>query len=275
MTRTWKDNAHEFGALTKQGVDVRLAVLVACSVEKGAGQGARTDFVPIGTKCGAKAFTEEALGTQNPNRVLRHLDAWEKCAAQGLCSPSSDLTPEDAADLDLRVPTQEQFEAVFDASGSGSRPRDAKPEDAAAIIKKRGATAVVGAMTPAQRVEVVRAVAETETGAATVVEAIPDTHLQDVRRHVETRQTEQFHQTVRDAGGNPDVPAEPIGDALGIELSYIAAKIVALAGDAERVMRRAEEDQKPRLRALFEDAAARVTGLAYGTVPETLEGVEL
>lgn len=33
MNRTWKDNAVEFGSLTKQGYGVRLAVLVACSVE--------------------------------------------------------------------------------------------------------------------------------------------------------------------------------------------------------------------------------------------------
>ena len=33
-TRTWKINATEFGALSKQGVDFRLAALVACSVEK-------------------------------------------------------------------------------------------------------------------------------------------------------------------------------------------------------------------------------------------------
>lgn len=39
FNRTWHDNAAEFGALTCQGKDVRLAVLVACSVEKGKGTG--------------------------------------------------------------------------------------------------------------------------------------------------------------------------------------------------------------------------------------------
>jgi hypothetical protein len=151
VTRTWKDNAHEFGALTKQGVDVRLAVLVACSVEQGV-----TTVTPQG-KSSIKSFAPEA-GTSMP-RIKRHLDAWEKCASQGLCSPSADLTPDDANDPDLLVPTQEEFASAFDATGSGGRPRDSKAEDAAAIIEKRGAEAVVEASTPASQADLARALA--------------------------------------------------------------------------------------------------------------------
>jgi hypothetical protein len=88
MTRTWEDNALEFGALTKQGRDARLALLVACSVEKGKGQSERGSRHNnrYDEKVSAQAFAE-AAGTSAP-RVLRHLDAWDRIAAAGHLGPS-------------------------------------------------------------------------------------------------------------------------------------------------------------------------------------------
>lgn len=110
MSRSWQDNAAEFAALTKQGVDLRLAVLVACSVEK-RNSAHRPATNVAGAKVSTRKFAEEA-GTGNP-RIARHLDAWNACAAKGWCGSSANLTPDMAANPDLRTPTPEQFAAVF------------------------------------------------------------------------------------------------------------------------------------------------------------------
>lgn len=187
--RTWESNAAEFGALTKQGMDVRLALLVACSVEKAKPGSKIVTNVRI-LKCSATEFAERA-DTSAP-RVLRHLKAWDDCAVQGWCAASSGLTPADAADPDLAVPTQEQFEQAFDASKSGSRPRDSKPEHAAEIIEKRGAQAVVDAMTPKQRVQVAKEILSdqetvTDVEEATGLAIVPVPVRQDYQRREKER----------------------------------------------------------------------------------------
>ena len=76
--RTWEVNAQEFAALTKQGKDARLALLVACSVEKGSRGGDRKSKGNHPLKVDATAFAGTA-GTDH-KRVLRHLDAWNAVA---------------------------------------------------------------------------------------------------------------------------------------------------------------------------------------------------
>jgi hypothetical protein len=138
-TRTWQDNAAEFAALDK-GEGWPFARLVACSVTKGAGQherGSRQND-RYDEKVSASKFAEIA-DTSAP-RVLRYLEAWDKCAADGHCPRSSDLTPNDAHQIaDPEIP----FEVIYDASKAGSRPRDSRPGAAAQIINKRGAAAVL------------------------------------------------------------------------------------------------------------------------------------
>lgn len=163
--RTWKDNAAEFGALTKQGVDVRLAVLVACSVEKGMGQGARQ---PLNErteveKVSAVRFGESAGTSQQ--RISRHLDAWNKAAANGLCKPSADLTPADAADPDLVVPTDTDFRSMFDAGNAGARPRASRGEIADAIATKADyARSLVASMPVEAKANLAEALADDEEG---------------------------------------------------------------------------------------------------------------
>lgn len=109
MTHTWEECADEFGRLTKQGKDVRLALLVACSVEKGRG-GPRT--VPIGTvsKVSARDFAERA-GTSQA-RVLRHLKAWDKFA-ESVGLPSAEmLEPDDAYTLTITEKQAAEFENI-------------------------------------------------------------------------------------------------------------------------------------------------------------------
>lgn len=98
-TRTATQNAEEFGALTKQGKDVRLALLVACSVEKGTRGGDRAKNDRSLPKLDAAAFAAVA-GTSGP-RVLRHLTAWNKFAKLTGLPVAADLVPTDALRLDI------------------------------------------------------------------------------------------------------------------------------------------------------------------------------
>lgn len=113
-SRTWETNADEYRLLTKQGINVRLAVLVACSVNRPATK-------PRSGKITVTEFARH-VGT-TPERVMRHLAAWDACAKDGMCQSSSSLSPVDAGQATLRVPEEAEFVRRFDASKSGGRPR--------------------------------------------------------------------------------------------------------------------------------------------------------
>ncbi len=103
-TRTWQDNAAEFEALNKQGKSLRLAVLVACSVEKGMSNGRprkTSAIAEVSAKVSMAEFAR-AAGTQD-DRVKRHLVAWNKLAEQfpGELPTSDELTPASANSIDL------------------------------------------------------------------------------------------------------------------------------------------------------------------------------
>ena len=135
-SRTWSENADEYRALTRQGKDVRLALLVACSVEKGKRGGDRKskearsnpDRGLIG-KGNAEAFAKKA-GTSG-DRVLRHLAAWDVFAAETGYPLAAELAPSDAVGLDITeahaaVWDDLSFEKLADEGvipRSGSRPR--------------------------------------------------------------------------------------------------------------------------------------------------------
>jgi hypothetical protein len=87
-------DAEEFGVHSRAG-GWRLGLLVARSVEKGTGTGGNPSVARAtdGGKVSARAFAETA-GT-SPDRVLRHLDAWELAAEAGLVRYAADLAPGD------------------------------------------------------------------------------------------------------------------------------------------------------------------------------------
>jgi hypothetical protein len=165
--RTWQDNAAEFGALVKQGKDVRLALLVACSVEPGKGNGgdrrssdfqAREHVPDPSEKASMGDFARLALGAETArDRVSRHFKVWERMAAANTEVPAAEtLVPNDAATFgEVSEKVQELFAEEFltytTENPTGGRPRDSKPTDAAKIIELRGAEAVVAAMTPEVR----------------------------------------------------------------------------------------------------------------------------
>jgi hypothetical protein len=209
--RSWQDNATEFGALVRQGKDVRLALLVACSVKKGNGQGTsqlRADRHEVG-KVSASEFARQAK--TGVNRVLRHLTVWDRMAAKGAVPPAVEMTPQDAVEYgEVIEAVQDEFAAEFtaltDEKPTGGRPRDSKPEDAVKIISSQGAAAVIDAMSLTQRAELVEAVfsdpgiqqttakilASTDTGMDAVLTAWSQRPEQkDRRRSVKERQAER------------------------------------------------------------------------------------
>lgn len=103
--RTAEQNADEFRALTRQGKDLRLALLVACSVERRAGQGARQQLLSDQKEVAARkisglSFAERAGTTAA--RILLHLDKWNELADKRNDVPHADtLTPDDVESVEL------------------------------------------------------------------------------------------------------------------------------------------------------------------------------
>lgn len=177
MRRTWEDNAREFGALSKQGKDMRLALLVACSVDKGSGQGGplrgqqpRPDRAKVGVKVSARDFALAA--STSKARVLRHLTAWNKLAKEGYVS--ADLKPTDASTYVVSDEAIQRFEDIFDASDSGGRPRSSVEEIGKAMatrpeFAKRMAPHIAKAMeTPGVAQEVAAQASQAALGAVDI-----------------------------------------------------------------------------------------------------------
>jgi hypothetical protein len=224
--RTWKENAHEFGALSKQGVDVRLAVLVATSVQPGNGQNVRGSRQSDRTdeKVSAAKFAEAAgIGR---NRVLRHLDAWDACARKRWCAASARLAPNDADDPDLLVPTQEQFESVFDASGSGGRPRASKAE----VVARAKAD-------PVYAKDLLTAVAD----------ATPEVAGEALAENRQAFDKAMKHRMLKDHKIDLDRPVEPFPADLVVEASRIHDALLTVSTRIRALMARAEPDQQPAL----------------------------
>jgi hypothetical protein len=151
--------AYDFARHTKGGGGWALGLSVAACVQPGTGNPAvtRNDRYTSG-KVSAQEFAKLA-GTSAP-RVMRYMKAWENAAAKKLVAPPTELEPADWYDAD-HIPEGYEWGDFYDASESGSRPRDSKPEHAAQIIEKRGAEAVIAEMTDEQIEQVVEAAART------------------------------------------------------------------------------------------------------------------
>lgn len=181
--RTWQDGARKFKALD-EGEGWPFAQIVACCVAKDNGHGKR-NARDVSGKVSAREFAEVA-DTSAP-RVLRYLDCWQRAAERGHVPDASTLKPGDDEDMtepemSWLMPNGSLRFGDTKSRPTGGRPRDSQPEAAATIIERRGAEAVVEAMTPAQRQEV----------AAAIVEKSP------VRRH--QRAQAEARQRIDDSG---------------------------------------------------------------------------
>lgn len=117
MTRTVQDNATEFGRITKQGQDVHLALLVACSVEKGTAGRPRNHRVRDDSqKVSAQEFARAAGSTAD--RVLRHLAAWDRMVENGWSNVDRDmLIPADVDTIEIT----DKFVTEFNIGGLDSK----------------------------------------------------------------------------------------------------------------------------------------------------------
>src|SRR5262252_934732 len=127
-TRTAEQNAVEFGALSKQGKDVRLALLAACSVEPGAGQERRRSDRSDAGKVSASVFADRADSTQS--RVMRHLRAWDKFAKATGLPKAAALKPADAVTLVITEAQAAQFDTIsLDSKGGAAHGLTQKAAD--------------------------------------------------------------------------------------------------------------------------------------------------
>jgi len=128
--RTAIDNAHEFGALTKQGYGVRLAVLVACSVDT-PGRGKKPS--PASGKITVDSFAAQASVARST--VQAHLDKWDRMIAAGWDLSRDGLNPNDADALALPDEFVTEFDALATRGASGLTGKEAD------IAKNTGAMA--------------------------------------------------------------------------------------------------------------------------------------
>lgn len=132
---TTDDDAREFGEHVKHG-GWRLGLLVARSVERGAGSGNR----PPGVKISVIEFARRS--GVGEHRVAKHLDAWEKAADAGHVPHAADLEP----GQEVTLPDQDTVGwSDFYSPVTGGRMGSQAP-DAVTIIERRGVPAFVAAM---------------------------------------------------------------------------------------------------------------------------------
>jgi hypothetical protein len=183
--RTWQDNADEFAALD-QGEGWPFARLVACSVVRDNGHGNRRDR-DVSGKVSATEFARRAE-TSN-DRVLRYLTGWDKAAEKGWVAAASTLTPDSATGM---TDPEHNWREVYDARKAGGRPRDSRPEDAAIIVQRRGAAAVVAAMPADVQREVALELGKTEAGIDAALDGYRQRPEEQARRRaVQERQAAQ------------------------------------------------------------------------------------
>jgi hypothetical protein len=111
--RTWKDNAREFGALSKQGYGVRLALLAACSVDPAARPGQKGRF-PAPARENVRVSQEEFAKTAGaaPTTIGQCLKKWDRMVDAGWKVPREKLTPAMSTVLELPDGFVAEYEAL-------------------------------------------------------------------------------------------------------------------------------------------------------------------
>jgi hypothetical protein len=215
MKRTWEDNAAQFAELT-QGNGWPFAVLVACSVEPGAGQserGSRSSrrLDRADQKVSANKFAEKACTSRE--RISRYYKTWQEQAAKGVVPDATTLTPNDVDSVE--IPTTPWSK------------RDAKPGETAVYA----APAPAKAIKPTQVAEAIKAdpfIAEEATKAldeikrderqvAKVKEVPkPKSSPEEVRERVEARMDLFGNKDAREVVGILHKNARPLELALEV-----------------------------------------------------------
>ena len=105
----------------KDAAAVEVAAGIACMVKRGAGQGtSRSQDREVEV-----SVIEASRRLRKAEKTIRaYLDAWDRLAANGLCAPSTELTPDDLDSLVL--PSAEDWQAEWQGN-SHSRPTKTEP----------------------------------------------------------------------------------------------------------------------------------------------------
>jgi hypothetical protein len=268
MVRTWHDNAREFRALSKQGYGVRLALLVACSVEAGsAGRPARNSRSSGDSKVSMGAFAREA--GVHESTVARYLTAWDKMVAAGWDVPRSELSPAMADVVDL----PETFVAEFDAMPKGGHV--AKADE---LGISPGAAAIVNSSAAALAAAIKADPATAAVAREAVLEAMPKALVSAASREQLGEVIEAMVQReLEDAGLPPAVPRSKPGDpspewAKPVERIGLEGLRVIQMIDGFRAERRGDLADWC-YRELRHTLLDLVTRLESTSVPDTPEGV--
>jgi hypothetical protein len=112
VTRTWKDNAREFGALSKQGYGVRLALLAACSVDSESKAGGSSHFRPRKSDGRVTGLEFSRLAGTSNSTISQYLKKWDRMVEAGWDVPRSALTPAMATELVLPDGFVAEYEAL-------------------------------------------------------------------------------------------------------------------------------------------------------------------
>lgn len=168
-----------------------VARLIAASV---AGkQGSRSDLVSQDMKFGVNEAA--AMMGRSNKTITAYLNAWNAAAADGLCTPSSDLTPEDG--WTAAMPDAADWEKYKQAN-SHSTPRQTQTVPAEPIK-------AVEQWTPEQKQEIVRHLVSKDEGAAAVAQEVvrrqpaPLPHVERSERHEDFTQASRRAQKARAA----------------------------------------------------------------------------
>jgi hypothetical protein len=200
MTRTAEDNAREYGELSNEE-GWPFAVLVACSVEKGVGNGGNPSVTRVTDegKISARRFAEIA-GTGAP-RVLRYLAAWDKAAAEGLVPPSADLAPSLVRDIELPEGPISKF---YPADESGMRLFGPDRENRQQAIREQARLDGVGESKAVN-------IASNTKAMATAIKADP-VAAEAARTALAQRPAEERAQHVRQNLADPEIADKVIKD---------------------------------------------------------------
>lgn len=242
------------------------ARLIAASVEDQDNRGGVRD-----TTQGKVSFNAASSVMAMDKRTIRsYLDAWNAAAADGLCAPSSDLTPDDGWTADM--PDAADWEK-YKQGNSHSAPRKVEtvPAEPATVTQQ---------WTPEQKREVVRQLITEDPEVATVArEAAMPFPMERSERHEEFTQASRRAQKTRAAEDSKSTgidkwlrATEYIGDAERHEIQV--GRIVQTAidflstrnfkGEAHNLLDEAVVDLRDRTRANLDKIEALHALLSEG-----------
>lgn len=124
---SFDDDAREFGEFVRHGGNWRYGMLVARWVQKGAGQGHRSDLVSNETKSKGSATEFARAASVGVATVGRYFNAWECAAENGYVPSATAINPGEEIGLDEETHTQELWVECYRV-GNKKKPETNNPD---------------------------------------------------------------------------------------------------------------------------------------------------